>query len=110
MKKKRRKKWENDKCRREVGEERKNKESYEKEILKKERKFWYDDVRDRRREEPECRNFHEISHQWHDDDFEKLHEREEFEEERGRKLREDEKEKNRWVNFFSLFDIYINRF
>ena len=110
MSEKKKKKWKNDKCRREVGGERENEKNYKERIFGKEKESRYDDVRNRRREELECRNFHEVSHQWHDDDLEQFHEKEEFEEERERKLRENEEEKNRWVNFFSLFNIYINRF
>ena len=108
--KEKRKEWKNDKCRREVDEKRENEKDCEKEILEKEKESRYDDVRDRRREELECNDFHKVSHRWHDNDFEQLHEKEEFEEKREQELREDGEEEDRWINFFSLFDVYINKF
>ena len=109
-KRKRKRKWKDDKCRREVDEERENEKDYKKKVLEEEREFRYDDVQSRRRGEFECSDFYEVSHRWHDDDFGQFHEREKFEKKRERKLREDEGEEDRWINFFSLFDVYINRF
>ena len=52
----------NDKCRREVDGEREDEKNCEKEIFEKEKESRYNDVRSRRREGPECNDFHEISH------------------------------------------------
>ena len=41
---------------------------------------------------------------------ERAKERKERGKKRERGLREDGKEENRWINLFSLFDVYINRF
>ena len=68
------KKWKDDKCRQEVGGKRENKKNCWKEVLEEERKSWYNNVWNRRREEFECRDFHKISHQWHDDNLEQLYE------------------------------------
>ena len=81
-----------------------------KKILEEERESRYDDVRNRRREEFECRDFHEILYRWHDDDLEQLYKREELGKKQEREFRENEEEKDKWVNSFSLFDVYINRF
>ena len=110
------KKWKDDKCWWEVDEKRKNKKNCWKKILEEEREFWYNDVRNCRREELECRTFYKISHRWHDDDFEQLHEisfwiwkffkererdadaRERTKKEKNlkkRELRKDEEEENR---------------
>ena len=57
---KKKKEQKNDKCRREVDEERKNEENCKRKILEEEKEFRYDDVRDRRREELECSDFHDV--------------------------------------------------
>ena len=107
---KKKKNWEDDKCRREVDEEREDEENYKKKVFEEGKESRYDNVRDRRREELECSDFHKISYQWHDDDLEQFHEKEKLEEKRERELRESEEREDKWVNFFFLFDVYINRF
>ena len=101
------------------------------EIVKKDsrrkKEFWYNNVRNRRREEFECRNFHKILHWWYDDDFWQLHkknfqiwkffkerergadarerikEKKEFKEKQEQEFRKaKKKEINEWVSFLCL--------
>ena len=106
------KEWENDKCQRGIDEERKDEKSCWKEIFEEEKELWYDNVRSRQRKGFKCTNFYEISHRWHDVDLKHHYEiffriRKSFKE-RVPDANKNAKE-NRWMNFFSLFDVYINR-
>ena len=58
------KEWKDDKCRREVDKEYKNKKDCWKEILEEERESWYNNIQCCWCEEFECKNSHEILHRW----------------------------------------------
>ena len=103
--KEKRKEWENNKCRREVNEERENERNCEKEILEREREFRYNDVRNRQREELECKNFHEVSHRWHDDDLEQLHKKK-----NSKKNKNESFEKTKKKKQISKFLSFVWRF
>ena len=121
------KEWENDKCRREVDEECKNEKNCQKKIFERERKFWYDDVRGRQREEFEGTNFYKVLHRRHDVDLERYHgifcrirkffkekehgadgsaeEIKKLEKEWKQEFGEDKEWEYRWMNFFCLMFI-----
>ena len=56
------KELEDDKCRREAGEERENEKNNWEEIPEEKSKFKYNDIRKRQREEFEYANIHNILH------------------------------------------------
>ena len=62
IKKERKEKLKDDKGRREIDEECKNEKSCWKKIFEKESKIWYNNIRNRRRERLECKNFYKTSY------------------------------------------------